>query len=224
MYRSSDHQKITPYHQNVFGATYNDANSTYYAEQDYGVISFDGDITTIGDWAFTNSTTLTAVAWPNTVTDIGYEAFKGWTSLTNLTIKAGSIENNAFQNCTNLNTITFGKGVTSIKDNAFATCTNVTSVTFSGVVVLDNASLSDIGTAESPAALKIPSTWLANDRLVNSTTLWHSGYFNCEYADPVKEFLGEMAEPCTDCPTVEIKKGDKTVRLYNPEKVEFKKQ
>lgn len=33
-----------------------------------------------------------------------------------------------------------------------------------------------------------------------------------------------MAEPCTDCPAVEIKKGDKTVRLYNPEKVEFKKQ
>lgn len=36
--------------------------------------------------------------------------------------------------------------------------------------------------------------------------------------------LGEMGEPCTDCPAVEVKKGTTTIRLYNPEKVEFKKE
>lgn len=224
MYRSSDHQKITPNATDAFGATYDDSNSMYDTQNDYGVITFDGNVTTIGDWAFTNSTTLTAVAWPNTVTDIGYEAFKGCTSLTKLTVKAGSIGGEAFKNCTNLQTITFGIDVTSIVNNAFSNCPNVTSVKFSGVVVLNDASLNGVGTAASPVALNLPYNWPAKDRLVDSTTTWHGGYFNCEYADPVKEFLGEMGEPCTDCPVVEIKKGDKTVRLYNPEKVEFKKE
>ncbi len=38
------------------------------------------------------------------------------------------------------------------------------------------------------------------------------------------EALGEMGEPCEDCPAVEVTKGTKTVKLYNPEKVEFKKE
>lgn len=36
--------------------------------------------------------------------------------------------------------------------------------------------------------------------------------------------LGEMGEPCEDCPVVEVTKGDKTVKLYNPENVKFKKE
>ena len=35
--------------------------------------------------------------------------------------------------------------------------------------------------------------------------------------------LGEMGEPCTDCPAVDVTKGTTTIRLYNPEKVEFRK-
>ncbi|MCQ2316004.1 MAG: leucine-rich repeat domain-containing protein [Bacteroidales bacterium] len=38
------------------------------------------------------------------------------------------------------------------------------------------------------------------------------------------EALGEMGEPCTNCPSIEVTKGDKTIKLYNPEKVEFKKE
>ena len=38
------------------------------------------------------------------------------------------------------------------------------------------------------------------------------------------EALGDMGEECTDCTAVEVKKGDKTVKLYNPEKVEFRKE
>ena len=124
-YRSSDHQKITLNNAYYFGVAYNDANSVYYQEADYGIISFDGNITKIGDWAFVNRTTLTAVVLPSTMTSIGENAF---------------------------------------------------------------------------------------------------GYFNCEYTDPIKEFLGEMGEPCEDCPSIEVTKGDKTIKLYNPEKVEFKKE
>ncbi|MCQ2286237.1 MAG: DUF1542 domain-containing protein [Bacteroidales bacterium] len=38
------------------------------------------------------------------------------------------------------------------------------------------------------------------------------------------EGLGEMGTPCDDCPSIEVTKGDKTIKLYNPEKVEFKKE
>lgn len=35
--------------------------------------------------------------------------------------------------------------------------------------------------------------------------------------------FGEMGEPCEDCPAVDVSKGTKNIRLYNPEKVEFLK-
>ncbi|MDO5343006.1 MAG: hypothetical protein Q4F69_11230 [Bacteroidia bacterium] len=35
--------------------------------------------------------------------------------------------------------------------------------------------------------------------------------------------LGEMGVPCDDCPAVDVTKGTTTIRLYSPEKVEFKK-
>ncbi len=38
------------------------------------------------------------------------------------------------------------------------------------------------------------------------------------------EALGEMGEPCTDCPAVEVTKGNKTIKLYAPDKVEFIKK
>lgn len=38
------------------------------------------------------------------------------------------------------------------------------------------------------------------------------------------EAFGEMGTPCEDCPAVEVTKGTKTIRLYNPDKVEFKKE
>lgn len=37
------------------------------------------------------------------------------------------------------------------------------------------------------------------------------------------EALGEMGEPCEDCPAVDVTKGTTTIRLYSPDKVEFRK-
>ena len=35
--------------------------------------------------------------------------------------------------------------------------------------------------------------------------------------------FGEMGTECEDCPAIKVTKGTKTVKLYNPEKVEFLK-
>ena len=37
------------------------------------------------------------------------------------------------------------------------------------------------------------------------------------------EALGEMGVPCDDCPAVDVTKGTTTIRLYSPDKVEFRK-
>lgn len=62
-------------------------------------------VTSIGDCAFYNCTSLTSITIPNSVTWIGDYAFSGCTSLTSITIpnSVTNIGECAFYNCTNLN-------------------------------------------------------------------------------------------------------------------------
>ena len=70
------------------------------------------------------------------VTSIGNYAFRDCTSLTSVTIGDGvtSIGSYAFYGCTSLTSITIGNGVTSIGGNAFYGCTSLTSITIPGGV------------------------------------------------------------------------------------------
>jgi len=64
------------------------------------------------------------------VTGIGYEAFKGCTSLTSVTIGSSvtSIDSYAFCKCTNLTSVVIPNNVTSIGSGAFGYCESLTSV------------------------------------------------------------------------------------------------
>ena len=177
-------------------------------------------VTSIGQEAFRGCTGMTSLTIPSTMTKIFRYAFLNCDNLTSATIKAGDIEEAAFCRCPNLKSVTLGNKVTSIENDAFYDC-SVTSVTFLGSLILNDRSLGGIGTAESPADLKLPSAWLVNDKPINSKTPWHGGYFNCTYEKTITELLGELAEPCDDCPAIKVKKGDKEVILYAPDKVEF---
>ncbi len=81
-------------------------------------------VTSIGDDAFAECSSLTSVAIPNSVTSIGGAAFYGCSSLTSVTIpnSVTSIGINAFLVCTGLNSITIPNSVTSIGSNAFECC------------------------------------------------------------------------------------------------------
>lgn len=195
------------------GAFQNCTNLSFVDLQE-GVIS-------IGNNAFSGCSALKKVTIPSTTKTIGESAFNSCAGLTVLNVKAGSIGNYAFGDCTSLDSVTLGHGVTSIGNRAFGACSHLTSVTFLESFILPGELFENVGTTQSPVTIKLPSLWPVNDRPVNSTIRWHGGYFTGEYVDPVKEFLGEMGEPCTDCHAVEVTKGDKSVKLYQPDKVEF---
>jgi hypothetical protein len=86
-------------------------------------------VTSIGNGAFYQCTSLTSVTIPNSVTSIGDEAFSWCESLTNFTIpnSVTNIGDLAFDYCYNLTSITIPSSVTSIGD-AFENC-GLTSIT-----------------------------------------------------------------------------------------------
>ena len=71
------------------------------------------------------------VVIPEGVTSIGNEAFYECSSLTSVTIPDGvmSIEDDAFRYCENLTSVTISDSVTSIGDRAFSSCSSLSSVT-----------------------------------------------------------------------------------------------
>ena len=97
LYTSTDGNVVTPYKTDAFGA--NIVSNTY--EDGQGVITFDGEVTTIGPNAFWTRVTLASITLPQSVTSIGYYAFQGCTNLRNITIpdSVTAIDTNPFLDC-----------------------------------------------------------------------------------------------------------------------------
>ncbi len=85
----------------------------------------------IGDGAFQNSTKLTSVQLPSSVTHIGFFAFSGCTSLTSVNISNNitHVGNYAFDGCMSLKSIAISNKETSIGVGTFRGCSSITSIT-----------------------------------------------------------------------------------------------
>ena len=79
-----------------------------------GAVTIDDSVTSIGDSAFTNASSLTSLTIGSGVTSIGNYAFYRASSLTSLTIPNSviSIGNYAFYRASSLTSLTIGSGVT----------------------------------------------------------------------------------------------------------------
>ena len=109
-------------------------------------IEIPSSVTSIGDGAFAYCTSLTSIEIPSGVTSIGSRVFKDCTSLTSIEIPSGvtSIGDYAFKNCTSLASIEIPSSVTSIGNEAFAYCTNLTSIEIpGGVTSIENYAFSN---------------------------------------------------------------------------------
>ena len=98
-------------------------------------------VTSIGNSAFSDCSSLTSVTIPNSVTRIGDFAFSGCSGLTSVTIpnSVTSIGNHAFSRCSGLTSVNIPPSVTSIGLYAFGGCTSIVStVVESGNTVYDS--------------------------------------------------------------------------------------
>lgn len=118
-YTSIDEEVVDPFDEDAFGV--NVISNVY--ENGLGVITFDGNVVTIGEEAFYQKTALTSVSLPNSVTEISSKAFYECTGLTGdleIPESVKEIGELAFGGCTGYTgKLIIGSNVTKIADNAF---------------------------------------------------------------------------------------------------------
>jgi len=199
-YTSSDGNIVVPYAIDEFGASI--VSNTY--ENGRGVITFDRDVTLIGEDALFNSMNLTSIIIPNGVTTIGKWAFYNCRNLVNVIIgnQVSTIEESAFRDCVSLSHIKMGENIKTIGDMAFWSCfslanlilpDNVISVgnrAFLGCSELTNLvlgnNLTTIGTEAFEGCINLISVDIPNS-VANMGTAPFAGCAN------LKKFSGKFA-------------------------------
>ena len=105
-------------------------NSAFYNRTSLTSVIIGKSVTSIGESAFNGCSSLNSVIIGKSVTSIGNSAFSNCSSLTSVNIpnSVTSIGNNAFIYCSSLNSVNIGDSVTSIGNSAFSNCSSLTSV------------------------------------------------------------------------------------------------
>ena len=105
-------------------------NGQCYLLDEHGKIDDIRKVKNIGDWAFSNYTSIKSIIIPDSVESIGSYTFAYCTSLKHITIPGSvkSIGDGAFAGCTSLESITIPDSVRSIGDDAFYHCKFLKSI------------------------------------------------------------------------------------------------
>ena len=170
-------------------------------------------VTSIGNSAFEDCTSLTGITIPDGVTRIGYSAFQGCSNLTNITIpnSVTSICDYAFYDCSSLTGITIPDSVTSIGGSAFYGCSKLSSITIpdsvtsiGGYAFRNCSKLTSITIPDSVTS--IGSSPFYNAAYYNDSNNWENDvlYINNHLIEAKYKISGEYV----------IKEGTKTIADY----------
>ena len=132
IYYTTSYGEVSVYNTSAFNAKIVSNTCTNGS----GVITFDKELTTVGEKAFYNCTNLKSITLPESVSTIGVSAFEGCANLTSCPQSQNlkTIGNRAFCNCYLLKTISIGNNVTTIGDEAFYNLPAATSLTIGNKV------------------------------------------------------------------------------------------
>ena len=198
-------EKADPYFDDFLTFGSNVDSNVWDSETKRGIITFDGDVTMIGDDAFYNCDKLTGIALPDSVTSIGEKAFYDCGGLIEFTIpdSVTSIGNYAFYKCTSLTSVNIPDSVTTIGESAFEDCTSLTSVNIpDSITWIGNsvfwycASLTSVNIPDSVTAIGNEAfaycDSLTSVTIGDSVTTIGEGAF--QECTSLKEFTGKFAE------------------------------
>ena len=214
-YTSADGNIVEPYSGEasqdnfaVFGA--NIVSNTFDAEKECWVIKFDGDVTSVGSFAFYECSSIVNMTIPESVTSIGYAAFYNCSSLTSITIpdSVTAIGGYAFNGCSSLISITIPDNVTTIEGYAFFECSSLTSVTipdsltsigdsaFSLCSSLTSVTIGDSVTAIGECAFWVCSSLTSVTIPDSVTTIGDAAFARCSN---LREFNGKYVSKDGRC-------------------------
>ena len=171
-------------------------------------IEIPSGVTTICDYAFFCCDSLESIKIPSSLTTIGKAAFYSCTSLESVEIPSSvtSIGEAAFSNCASLTSIEIPSSVITIGDLAFYNCTNLESIVIpSNVTTIGKATFYS---CTSLASIKIPSS---------VTSIGDNAFYNCTSLSSVTipssvTTIGDYVfRDCTSLESVEIPSGVTTI-------------
>jgi len=145
-------------------------NDAFYNCSSLKSITFSSNLTEIGDNAFYACGQLTNVTIPNSVSYIGEGAFTSCYLLTSISLPNNlqSIEDKTFENCQSLTSISLPDSVSSLGSNAFKNCYKLTSIELSD-------SLETIGSSAFENCQQLANIVLPN----NVTSIGDSAFKYC---------------------------------------------
>lgn len=200
--------------------TSNSSVSVTYPEYDYSWLIYSGDIiipesveykgktysvTSIGNYAFKEDK-ITSVKIPNSVTNIGEEAFMNCYSLISIEIPEGvtSIGERAFYGCNKLSSIRLPKNLTEIERGTFYNCSSLSSInmpksiTYIGTSAFYNCNIDKV-------IIEDLSTW-CNIQLGYKIEEGTNTYFRF-YTNPLYNSKHLYIDENTEITTLEIPEG-----------------
>ena len=148
-------------------------SNEYDTKKECWVITFDRNVTTIGDEAFYDCSSLISITIPNGVLTIGELAFCDCRNLTSVTIPNSviRIEYGAFKYCSSLISVTIPDSVTTIGNSVFYDCTSLTNVTIPNSVTTIGAGAFEDCTSLTSITIPDSVTTIGDDAFEDCASL-----------------------------------------------------